>query len=53
MPPFQPKAIVPVPAPTEPSSTGPPRACAIACPIVAAVSDRADVVQVAAIRFAD
>jgi hypothetical protein len=24
MPPFQPKATVPVPAPTSPSSTGPP-----------------------------
>ena len=31
MPPFQPKAWVPVPAPTQPSATGPLLAAAIAC----------------------
>ncbi len=36
MPPFQPKQIMPVPAPIAPSATAPPRACATARPASAA-----------------
>ncbi len=41
MPPFQPKATVPVPAPTDPSATGPVRAAAMAARPSAVVTRRA------------
>jgi len=40
IPPFQPKATVPVPAPTVPSATGPSWAVSSACRILSAVSTR-------------
>ncbi len=54
MPPFQPKAIVPVPAPTAPSSTGPVlRAVERRQHVIARHVESANVVERAVVRLAD
>ena len=54
MPPFQPNATVPVPAPTAPSSTAPALALVIAAMhMVAGHVQPADVVEAAIVGFAD